>query len=440
LQRRRHTTKRELLAIIMSHTFTRLTFLALSGAFASIAHADGDEVLAPPSIVVAEGTSLAIAGVGLHEASAADIAIAIPAGNTVRQVLLYWQGFALSEAEQGPLDTIQVNGSTQVVGNRIGGPRYFFTDSTGQAWASTYRADITSLALVATGPNTINVGNLNFGNGNNGAGIIVILDDGSPHGYLDIRDGQDLAFINFAAPLDATTPMTYTFPPASVDRPGSLAMHFASVATGVGGATAGRPTIIDISIDGVLVQSLNDELNAVNGGEWDALTHAVTIPAGATSLTVRPRSADSFLGPFAGQLPASLAWVASSFYIPPPPPFVGGDEGCTPGYWKQPQHLDSWLATGYATTDLFNDVFNVTTFPSKTLLEVLSQGGGGVRALGRHAVAALLNASSPEVDYELTEVEVLLSVNEELTNGTEASIELLKNDLDLFNNEGCPLD
>ena len=33
-------------------------------------------------------------------------------------------------------------------------------------------------------------------------------------------------------------------------------------------------------------------------------------------------------------------------------------------------------------------------FPGMTLLEVLSQGGGGLNALGRHTVAALLNAAS----------------------------------------------
>ena len=37
-----------------------------------------------------------------------------------------------------------------------------------------------------------------------------------------------------------------------------------------------------------------------------------------------------------------------------PPP---GGEGCTPGFWKQDQHFDSWV--GFAPTDSFETVFGV---------------------------------------------------------------------------------
>ena len=39
----------------------------------------------------------------------------------------------------------------------------------------------------------------------------------------------------------------------------------------------------------------------------------------------------------------------------PPPP---GGEGCTPGFWKQDQHFDSWV--GFAPTDSFETVFGVS--------------------------------------------------------------------------------
>jgi len=71
-----------------------------------------------------------------------------------------------------------------------------------------------------------------------------------------------------------------------------------------------------------------------------------------------------------------------------PPP---GFEGCTPGYWKQPQHFDSWpspYVPGMAFEDVFDDVFG-----SSTLLDALKFKGGGLQALGRHTVAALLNAA-----------------------------------------------
>ena len=81
----------------------------------------------------------------------------------------------------------------------------------------------------------------------------------------------------------------------------------------------------------------------------------------------------------------------------------GGDEGCSQGYWKN--HGNSWGPTGYDTGDWYNDVFGVSY--SKTLLEALESGGGGEYALGRQAVAALLNAAHPGVDYYYTEAGVI---------------------------------
>ena len=60
-------------------------------------------------------------------------------------------------------------------------------------------------------------------------------------------------------------------------------------------------------------------------------------------------------------------------------------DGCTPGYWKQDQHLDAWIPTGFrpldATdalqdADTFNAVFGVTQYvrsngTAYTLLEVM---------------------------------------------------------------------
>jgi len=81
-------------------------------------------------------------------------------------------------------------------------------------------------------------------------------------------------------------------------------------------------------------------------------------------------------------------------------------EGCTPGYWKQPQHFDSWVT--YDQDDLFSDVFGVG--PDITLLQALQTGGGGENALGRHAVAGLLDAASLDLVYMFTEAEVIQMV------------------------------
>lgn len=113
----------------------------------------------------------------------------------------------------------------------------------------------------------------------------------------------------------------------------------------------------------------------------------------------------------------------------------GGSEGCTPGYWKQSQHFDSWV--GYAPGDVFSDVFgNAAAFPGQTLLDVLNTGGGGDAALGRHSVAALLNTSGG-VDYGMTPADVIDAFNAAF--GT-ADAEATKNMFEGFNERGCPLD
>lgn len=113
-----------------------------------------------------------------------------------------------------------------------------------------------------------------------------------------------------------------------------------------------------------------------------------------------------------------------------------GGQGCTPGYWKQSHHFDSWAATGYAPSELFDTVFSVTLFPSLTLLDALNQGGGHEKALGRHAVAALLNASSPDVSYAYSAAEVIALVQSAVASGDyETAKDLLASE----NEQGCPL-
>ena len=76
-------------------------------------------------------------------------------------------------------------------------------------------------------------------------------------------------------------------------------------------------------------------------------------------------------------------------------------EGCTPGFWKNhhaEKNTDYWCAD-FSIDSSYNDVFGVEAIwaDNPTLLEALKCGGGGEKALARHAVAALLNACSPDV-------------------------------------------
>jgi uncharacterized repeat protein (TIGR01451 family) len=118
--------------------------------------------------------------------------------------------------------------------------------------------------------------------------------------------------------------------------------------------------------------------------------------------------------------------------LPPP-----GGEGCTPGFWKQDQHFDSWV--GFLPDQTLESVFDVPDdlgLDDVTLLEALSTGGGGVNALLRHAVAALLNASSPDVDFDLTVAQVISATNAALASG---DFEAQKDIFAGFNEQSCPL-
>ena len=70
-------------------------------------------------------------------------------------------------------------------------------------------------------------------------------------------------------------------------------------------------------------------------------------------------------------------------------------QGCSPGYWKQPQHFGSYPTNlGVYPDTLFVTVFGVDAFPGKSLLQVLSTGGGGLTAMGRIMVGAYLNSAT----------------------------------------------
>jgi hypothetical protein len=112
-------------------------------------------------------------------------------------------------------------------------------------------------------------------------------------------------------------------------------------------------------------------------------------------------------------------------------------EGCTPGFWKNlKQHGDFWTLDPNQSVE---SIFSAATGPEgdQTLIQALENGGGGVDALLRHAVAAVLNARAG-LDFPSTEMEIVAAVNAALTSEDPDVIEALKNDLDEANNLGCP--
>ena len=392
--------------------------VASSGAWA-----DGTETLGPPlGITLADGTGIVAGGTGLI-AQPGLISVDVPAGATVEQVLLYWEG-QMSTDVAGD-DTIVIDGNT-VTGDLIGGQTFFFSG----AWSSAFRADITGLGLVFPGPNALTVSGLAFDKANNGAGVVVIFDDGSDFSDIEIRDGVDLAFINFPIPRKDTIAQTFNFAPSAMARMADLSMFFSSVSGATSGGPGGfRPSSVEITVGGTTTL-VSDALDSLDGEEWDTLNLMVPIPAGANMLTVQAFSRDDNATEY---LPASLAWIAAGLSVPPPQ----APEGCTPGYWKNHtiyKNRNAWVT--YTPNQTFNSVFE-NAFPGKTLLQVLKQGGGGLNALGRHTVAALLNAANPDVAYPLTPGQVINKFDS-VYPGSKKKYNWLKNKFENYNEAGCP--
>lgn len=360
------------------------------------------------------GSKIVADGVGLQGVSDGTINIDIPTGAIVR-VLLYWEVID----PDGTPDQVQLTKgavTTTVTGDLIGESTH----------SESYRADLTGEGLgFSTGLNSLLVDPLGDFDVN-GASLLVVIDDGTD-AVIDIRDGDDVAWLGFppASPDHGTVPQTFTFAPEASDRDADLWLI-------AGDVEDSRPNRIEITVDGTttsLINELGDGGPGRDGAEWDTYNRTVTIPAGATELTVQLFSFDDETA----LVPASLVWVVAGLALPVSP---AGGQGCTPGYWKQSHHFDSWPAP-YTPTTPFSDVFE-DAFPGMTLLEVLQQGGGGLKALGRHTVAALLNAASPGVSYDLTTQDVIDAFND-VFPGSKQDYNTLKGEFEGFNEQGCPL-
>ncbi len=269
--------------------------------------ADGTETLGVPAgITLATGTGIAAAGTGM-DVQPGTIAITVPTGAIVKQVLLYWEG-QMSTNSQGD-DTIRVNGTTDVTGSLIGGPAFFF----GGAYSSAFRADITALNVIAPGVNTVTLDNLTYSKITNGAGILVIYDEGTTPAVIDLRDGVDLAYHDFPEPRQNTITQTFTFPAAPMMRMAHIVIFASSVESTASGEDR-RPDSVEITVDGVKT-IITNPLNSRDGDEWDTLELEIKIPAGATTMSMRLFSRDDENTTFN---PASMTWIGAGFAIIPP--------------------------------------------------------------------------------------------------------------------------
>jgi hypothetical protein len=258
---------------------------------------DGTETLGPPSIAIADGSGFVEGGVGMEGVTSGELTIDVPEGVQIQQTLLYWAGGASNGVGD---DEISLEG-TLIQGELIGGPIEFYRPYDFFA----YRADITGLGLVNAGSNTLTVADFNFtgvtNDENNGAGILVIYDDGTA-ADLELRDGLDMAYFGFEPTLDATVPQDFAIIPADVDRTGDLFILAASVGEN-------RPNTVKVST-AAGDQFFETPLGSLDGLTWDSLKLTVDIPAGIETLSVQLISEES-------QDPrgASLGWVAAGLAV-----------------------------------------------------------------------------------------------------------------------------
>jgi uncharacterized repeat protein (TIGR01451 family) len=127
-----------------------------------------------------------------------------------------------------------------------------------------------------------------------------------------------------------------------------------------------------------------------------------------------------------------------------------GDQGCTPGFWKNnAENKDASAWVGYAPGDSFECVFGVDvtlrgkgkdTYPAPTLLQALNANGGGINALARHAVAALLNIANPDIAYGIGSTGALITMVHDAIVSGEDAIDALHILLADYNEAGCPID
>ncbi|CAG0947411.1 hypothetical protein ANRL1_04078, partial [Anaerolineae bacterium] len=99
-----------------------------------------------------------------------------------------------------------------------------------------------------------------------------------------------------------------------------------------------------------------------------------------------------------------------------------GDEGLSCDHWKKHESDDessscSWKDTGYKPEDNCKDVFGVEIPGYKTLHDALCSTGDGDIGMMREAVAGLLNACKPSVDYAYTKEQVISMTQQACSSG-----------------------
>jgi hypothetical protein len=121
-------------------------------------------------------------------------------------------------------------------------------------------------------------------------------------------------------------------------------------------------------------------------------------PAGATSATLTVAVTFDWDPPNGEpQIKSNSATIALPGDACKPPP---AGEWCSPGYWRQPHHLDSWAATGISPDEKYNAYFDPDLPGDPTLLEVLQSPQRYNRGTDSfNKVGDLLSGAHPDVAF-----------------------------------------
>src|SRR5690606_24713717 len=106
--------------------------------------------------------------------------------------------------------------------------------------------------------------------------------------------------------------------------------------------------------------------------------------------------------PNASGKPAGLSNITFCWNPEPAEP-----QWCSPGYWRQPHHLESWAATNYSPNDKYNAIFDPDLPGDPTLLYVL-QNPQKFQKLGGdpfNRIGELLSEAHPDVNFTGERVE-----------------------------------
>jgi len=251
--------------------------------------------------------------------------------------------------------------------------------------------------------------------------------------------------IQIAAAWDETLmPLFVPVPPQNVESP------FAPAGAGNGFATTTELVVNVPNITQTVSASVEEQLPLPDQIYFNSLECAAANSGFLTGYTVVDKLASLTLG--SGDF-AFCRYVNE---------FIPGDEGCTPGFWKNSP--GSWPDTAYATTDLVEDIFQYNngvahTIPESyfkgnpklklshtdTLMDALDYGGGddnekgAAKILLRAATAAILNATHSGVNYTRSADSIIMEVVDALETKDRDIILTLATELDWDNNLGCPL-